>query len=619
MTSPGREHSSEARAGTESPSELEPGEPRWGSDEIADALRALGLEFIALNPGSSYRGLHDSLVNHLGNTAPQLLLCLHEEHAVAVAHGYAKVTDRPMAVALHSNVGLMHGSMAIFNAYCDRVPILILGATGPLDADRRRPWIDWLHTATDQAALVRPFVKWDDQPLSTPAALEAIAQAHRLAASAPAAPTYVCLDAAMQEAPLTEPVRRPEVRRFARALPSAPSEEAVADLAERLAAAERPVLLIGRVSRAQRGWHERIELAERLQATVFTHLKLAAPFPTDHPLLAEPPHVFTTPRLCAALRAADVVLALDWLDLGGTLRSAGTVSAHVVSVSLDSQLHSGWGKESLAPVPSDTWLAAEVDATVSALLRRLSPATTSGRAEPARVQPAAVPALARAPGRDDHACAGARLENEAGATLTVADIADALRRAVADRPTTMIRVPNGWGGELWPATAPLDVLGADGGEGIGSGPGMAVGAALALRGSGRLPIAVLGDGDYLMGASALWTATHYRLPLLVVVANNHSFFNDEIHQHQVAQQRGRPIANRWIGQHITRPEVDLGALAVAQGASAHGPVRDSEQLARVAALAVEQVLAGETVMVDVQTASSVEHETSRAVTQGGRR
>ena len=95
----------------------------FGSDVVADALRALDIPYIALNPGASYRGLHDSLVNYLGNERPQMLLCLHEESAVAIAHGYAKVTGKAMAAAVHSNVGLMHATMAIFNAWCDRMPM----------------------------------------------------------------------------------------------------------------------------------------------------------------------------------------------------------------------------------------------------------------------------------------------------------------------------------------------------------------------------------------------------------------------------------------------------------------------------------------------------------------
>ena len=149
----------------------------FGSDVVADTLRALDIPYIALNPGASYRGLHDSLVNYLGNAAPQMLLCLHEESAVAIAHGYAKVTGRAMAAALHSNVGLMHATMAIFNAWCDRMPVLLLGATGPVDATKRRPWIDWIHTARDQGALIRPYTKWDDQPASPGAAREALLRA----------------------------------------------------------------------------------------------------------------------------------------------------------------------------------------------------------------------------------------------------------------------------------------------------------------------------------------------------------------------------------------------------------------------------------------------------------
>src|SRR3974390_2262652 len=138
----------------------------FGSDVVADPLRALDIPYIALLPGASYRGLHDSLVNHLGNTKPQMLLCLHEESAVAIAHGYAKVTGRAMAAAVHSNVGLLHAAMAVFNAWCGRMPMVILGATGPVDAAKRRPWIVWIHTARDQGAIIRTYTKWDDQPAS---------------------------------------------------------------------------------------------------------------------------------------------------------------------------------------------------------------------------------------------------------------------------------------------------------------------------------------------------------------------------------------------------------------------------------------------------------------------
>jgi thiamine pyrophosphate-dependent acetolactate synthase large subunit-like protein len=186
----------------------------WGSDAIAAMLRALDIPYVALNPGASFRGLHDSLVNYLGNERPQLLLCLHEESAVAIAHGYAKASGRMMGVALHSNVGLMHATMAIFNAWCDRVPMLILGATGPWDAARRRPWIDWIHTSSDQGALVRDYTKWDNQPASVPAAYEALLRAAQIANTAPRGPTYVNLDAALQETKIGPLPALPDVSRY---------------------------------------------------------------------------------------------------------------------------------------------------------------------------------------------------------------------------------------------------------------------------------------------------------------------------------------------------------------------------------------------------------------------
>ena len=208
-------------AGIERPTAGASGNAMFGSDAVADALSALGLPYIALTPGASFRGLHDSLVNHLGNQQPQMLLCLHEEAAVALAHGWAKVTGKPLAVAVHSNVGLFHATMAIFNAWCDRMPMLIIGATGPVDAARRRPWIDWIHTARDQGAIVRNYVKWDDQPASPGAAREALFRATWLSTTAPRAPVYVNLDAEMQEAAMTEPLPPLDPSRFMPAVPSA--------------------------------------------------------------------------------------------------------------------------------------------------------------------------------------------------------------------------------------------------------------------------------------------------------------------------------------------------------------------------------------------------------------
>src|SRR5262249_27277343 len=264
----------------------------WGSDAIARMLQALELPYLALNPGASFRGLHDSLVNYVGNERPQMLLCLHEESAVAIAHGYAKASGRMMGVVLHSNVGLLHGSMGIFNAWCDRVPMLILGATGPWDATRRRPWIDWIHTASDQGALVRGFTKWDNQPGSVPAAYDALLRGAQMAMTPPCGPVYVNLDAALQEAKLDALPPLPDPARFRAPESPHPAPDLVARAAELLSRASAPLILVGRGRRTVESWAARIALAEKLDARVVTDLKQGASFPTRHHLHVGPPGTY---------------------------------------------------------------------------------------------------------------------------------------------------------------------------------------------------------------------------------------------------------------------------------------------------------------------------------------
>ena len=290
-------------------------------------------------PGSSYRGLHDSLVNYNGNRDPQMLVCLHEEHAVAVAHGYAKVTGRPMAVAIHSNVGLMHASMAIYNAYCDRVPMLIIGATGPVDAARRRPWIDWIHTSADQGALIRPYSKWDDQPASVAAALDSLARAYAITREAPSAPVYVCLDVSLQEQPLPEPPALPDVAPGPVARSHGPDAAAVGPRWSFLGPARRPLFLLGRLGRDEQDWDRRVALAERYGAMVISDLKNGAVFPTGHPLHPNPPGMFLPAASAKLIGDADLILSLDWVDLAGTLAAAAghghPASAQIISCTPD--------------------------------------------------------------------------------------------------------------------------------------------------------------------------------------------------------------------------------------------------------------------------------------------
>ena len=558
----------------------------WGSDAIAAAIRELDIPYVALNPGSSYRGLHDSLVNYLGNNRPRMLLCLHEESAVALAHGWAKVTGRPMLAIVHANVGLMHATMAIFNAWCDRVPVIILGATGALDATRRRPWIEWIHTARDQGALIRNFTKWDDQPSSIGAAQEAVLRANLIAQTAPRGPVYLNFDLALQEDEVEAVPSMPEIARFAPPASPEPGGTLMQHAAELLARAERPVIMAGRGSRDPEAWSRRVALAEAIGARVMTDRKSGAVFPTDHPLHA------AGPESAELLTAADVILSLDWIDLAGTLKTAcrgRAPTGKVIQISVDQYVHNGWSMDYQGLPPADVYLLAEPDAAVPALLAAVR-----------ELRPNPPPLPAPRPRRTPPPASAF----ETAQIIEVPMVATALKDAVGDAPATMIRLPLSWGEHMWDFRHPLDFLGTDGGGGIGSGPGMAVGAALALRdtGSGRLPVAILGDGDFLMGVTALWTAVHNHIPLLVVIANNRSFFNDELHQERVARERGRPVENRWIGQSIREPDIDLATLARGQGCIGIGPVEDPKKLVAAIKEAVAAVRGGKVCVVDVRVA-----------------
>ena len=572
------------------PAPSEPSQAVWGSDAIADMLHAMDIPYVLLNPGASFRGLHDSLVNHLGNQQPQMVVVLHEEHAVAIAHGYAKVTGKPLIAILHSNVGLMHGSMAIFDAWVDRVPVIVLGATGPVDAAKRRPWIDWIHTAQDQAALVRNFIKWDAQPASIPSAQEALLRARQIATTAPQGPVYVCFDAALQESKLASRPTVPDPSRYLAPAPARPSDDVVAQAAQMLCQASRPVILMGRVSRSEAGWAERIALAETLNAEVLTDLRVGAAFPTDHPLHAAPSGSFLTPAAQAVLRAADVVLSLDWLDLSGTLKQAWgeqAVDSKIIQVSVDQHSHNGWSMDHQGLPPVDLYLLCEPEPAVTLLNLHVKPRTAPVPANRAATSMCATPTAA-----------GAGMTVAAGG-MTVSTLAATLRRAVGDQKLCLMRLPLSWSGEMWDFKHPLDFLGYDGGGGIGSGPGMSIGSALALKGTDRLPVAVIGDGDYMMGVNALWTAANAGIPMLMLVCNNRSFFNDELHQERVARQRNRPVENRWIGQRISNPPPDLAMLARGQGLTGIGPVEDAAALASVLVDAIAAVKNGATVVIDV--------------------
>lgn len=556
----------------------------WGSDVVAEMLRRLGIKYVCVNPGSSFRGLHDSLINYLGNEKPTMLLALHEQSVVAIAHGYAKVKREPMAVVLHSNVGLMAGMMSIFNAWCDRVPMLILGATGAVDTNVRRSWIDWNHTFRDQGALVRANVKWDDQPASPQAAVESMLRAYQMACTAPCGPSYVILDRRLQEDALAGEIAIPDVRRFMPIASGSPSADSVKQAAEWLHQAKRPIMLLGRVSPDRVDWDARIKLAEMLGARVVTDLRMGASFPTNHPLHGGPADLFLSPPDRKALGEADVVLSLDWYDLADCMLQVrgGVPGVKVIHVSVDAQAHKAFSGDHQRLPAADLHVAAVPDMIVKPLIARLEGSHgRSHKAQTVEKVDAKMPAL-----------------GDGIPTLTeIGRVLSALRKG---HDICLARVPLNWPAGSYHFYEPLDYLGYDGGGGVGSGPGMTVGAAIALEGSGRIPVGIMGDGEFIGAASALWTAAHYRIPVLIVAANNRSYFTDEIQQETVAKDRQRPVENRWIGQRMDDPPVNLAGLARDYGVESEGPVEMAKDLPAALRRGLEAVKAGRPYFIDIR-------------------
>ena len=579
--------------------------PGYGSDLVVDLLRTVGIEYVALNPGATYRGLHDSLVNYGGNRAPELVLTTHEEIAVAMAHGYAKARGAPMAAVVHDIVGLQHASMAIFNAFCDRAPVLVLGATGPMDATRRRPWIDWIHTALVQGTQVRDYVKLDDQPASVAALPEAFLRAWRVARTEPMGPVYLCLDAGLQEQALDRPIVLPDAGRFRPAAGPHADPRALDEAARRLAEARSPVIVVESLGRRPEATGPLCRLAELLAAPL---IELAAEsqgrpsVPADHPL-------DMTDARDEAIRDADVVLGLDVSSflsvLGETDRTTREVRllnerTHIIAISLDDYAFRSWAHtfQSLAPV--DLPVAADaglvlpvlVAAVEERLQRDLGAADRLARAKRIGARHAAL----RAEARDV-----VTLERSAR-PLAPSVLAAEIWAVIKDEDWVLANgTGKGWARRLWD-WRPERSYGGSGGAGLGYGLPAALGVALAHRGSGKVCVNLQADGDLLYVVSALYTAAHHRLPLLTVMFNNRTYGNDEAHQEAVAKARGRPIEQKVVGIRIDDPAPDFARIAQGFGVWAEGPIDSADAVGPALRRALRVVKdEGRPALVDVIT------------------
>jgi acetolactate synthase-1/2/3 large subunit len=552
---------------------------RYGSDLIVDLLKILGIEYVALNPGSSFRGIHDSLVNYESGKKPnpEIILCCHEEIAVAVAHGYAKTAGKPMAAIVHNVVGLQHASMAIYNAWCDRTPILVMGGTGPMNSSKRRPWIDWIHTALVQGNLVRDFVKWDDQPFGIEAIPSSMLRGYRIAMSDPTGPIYLCFDVTDQEAAIEKQIPLPDPSRFRPPAPLQAEVGAIKEAARLLSEAQNPVIVADYLGRNNDAVLSLVELADLLSIPVID-LGARLNFPNTHALNL-------TGKNRELIADADVVLGLDVMDLFGALArqdpaTRETVPAikpgcKVIHVTLADISMRGWTSDFQELAPVDLAIVANTRVFLPALIeeiRRLGKFSKSV-VEDRRKSYAAQHEEIHMRWHDDlkrrwdeRPIAPPRLAYEVWEAIKNEDwllVAGAFR---------------GWPSRLWTWDKPGLFLGGYGGGGLGYGPAASVGAAIPYRGTDKICVNLQRDGEMLYTSSAMWTAANTGVPLLTVMTNNRTYYNDEEHQEKIAIARGRPPENKVVGMRMEKPPVDFANLARSLGIAGEGPITEPDQI-----------------------------------------
>jgi len=552
----------------------------YGSDIVVDLMKAFDIEYAAFNPGASFRGIHDSIVNYGGNYRPETIFCFHEEISVALAHGYAKAKGKPMIAITHNIVGLQHATMAIFNAWCDRVPIIVLGGTGPMDTTRRRPWIDWIHTALVQGNQVRDYVKWDDQPYTIESIPESFIRGYRMATTEPTAPVYICYDAGLQEDQIKGEIEVPDVTRFSPPAPFQANPEALRRAAKLLVEAESPLIIADFLGRNPGSVASLVEFAELLAIPVLDKGNRHN-FPNTHPL-------DVSGGAGELLKKADVILALDVQDLYGAMTTVNrttrvieyvtNLSVKVIHISLNEMLAHSWSTDYQALQATDVPICADTSLALPELTKLCREMMGSDGKKRAQVE------ARLSETKSIHDRLRSKWMEEARVTTTQKDISTAclaygLWEVIKNEDWVLVNGnSNGWARRLWDWTKPNQYLGRSGGAGLGYGMGASIGAALAHLGSGKICVDIQADGDLLMTSSALWTAAKHKIPLLIVMHNNQSFYNSEEHGVQIAKFRKRPMETAGIGTHVDGPPVSFSKMAESYGVYGEGPIRRPEEL-----------------------------------------
>ena len=569
------------------------GRPEYVSDLIVWLLNGLGIEYTPLNPGATTRGIHESIVNYGGNQAPEMITCVHEELAVAMCEGYYLATGRPQATLVHNIVGLQHASKAIYEAFLNQIPMIIIGGTGPVDASHRRPWIDWIHTAQVQAQIVRDYVKWDDQPLGPESVAESVLRAYQIAMTEPHGPVYLCFDVELQESLLPEDFQLPDLSRFQPAATPWGSEDAIKQAADALLQAEWPVLLVEDLGRTPGGSDALIGLAEMLAVPT---IEVGSGFnlPNSHPMNV-------TGANADALKDADLVITVDVAHPeplltraaaeapGGSsgLPRAGSghtrrfesilrEDAKLVRIGMEDYGAKAWTASYGRLLPADVSILGKGTQVLQSLSEKCRDGKDAGlesrvEARRPRVQEIHDGIYQRAHQDlkdrwwDQKPTATARLSAE-------------VWEAVKDEDWVLVHGSlSGWERRLW------DVDDSErwvaGGGGTGTGMGVAMGAALAFRGTGKLCVSFQQDGDLLYTGGSMWTAAHHEIPMLVVMFNNQSYYQDIGHQSAVSRMRERSLQTVGVGVNLQGPVTDFATLARSFSLYGVGPVLEPEDVA----------------------------------------
>jgi thiamine pyrophosphate-dependent acetolactate synthase large subunit-like protein len=558
------------------------------SDFMVDVIKSLGFEFAAANPGSSFEGLHESIINYGENKMPELLTCCHEESAVGMAHGYAKIEGKPMLAVVHGNIGLQHASMAIYNAYADRVPVFVIAGNWR-DAGSRANGVNSYHSAQDMALIVRDSVKWDDEPASLAAFAESAVRAYKIAMTPPMEPVLIVLDHDMQERVL--PAAAPRIPRLT--MPAFPvgDPNAVREAARLLLGADNPRINAGRMARTPAGITRLVELAELLQAPVNGGGDRVN-FPSRHPLAGN-----------GGSAVADLILNLEVQGGGGPGFVAAQRNANTKTISISSL--DLFIKSNLQDfqhlAEADIAMAADAEATLPLLIDEVKRQLTPDRKRALDARGAKIAEL-------HQQARSAAMETAAygwdSSPVSLARLCAELWAQIQHDDWSLVSWQgfiSGWPGRLWNIEKHYHYIGGQGAGAMGYGAPAAVGAALANRKHGRLTINIQTDGDLNYAPGVLWTACHHRIPLLTVMHNNRAYHQEVMFIQQMSSRRNRGGDRAHIGTTIKDPNIDYAKMAQAYGMYGEGPIANPKDLAPAISRALERVKKGEPALLDVVT------------------